>query len=209
MDFDERRKALENAFFHKRDLELLAQLGEREAKAQRRNQLAQATGIQDQTLLDCLDDLKIRPETLEALLLVPLVEIAWADGKMHTRQRQAVLAAAKQAELHLNYDAYRLLESWLDAKPDRRLVVAWKQYVCFLSRRMSPQEMQTLRDDTMDRALFVAEATGGILGFHRVGREERAKLDELSSMLNEVAAAFTCPESKADSAGSTPSELTK
>jgi len=200
MDFEERRKALENAFFHKRDQELLAQLGEREAKSQRKNRLAQATGIQDQAFLDRLDDLKICPETLDALLLVPLVEIAWADGKMHTRQREAVVAAAEHAGLQNKYEAYRLLQSWLDAKPPSQLLVCWRQYVCFLCRRMRPEEMQALRDDTMDRALFVAEAAGGLLGFHRVGRQERAKLDELSSMLSELAAVFSCPQSESLSA---------
>jgi hypothetical protein len=47
-----------------------------------------------------------------------------------------------------------------------------------------------LRDDILDRALFVAEAAGGILGFHKVAREERAKLDELTALLEELAAAF-------------------
>jgi hypothetical protein len=193
-EFERRRKALENAYFHKRDQELMAQMAERQAKAVRTAQLAEATGIQNQSLLDRLDDLQIRPETLGALLLVPLVEIAWADGKMHASQRQAVLSAAKQAGLHKNYDAHHLLESWLDAKPDPQLLPAWKQYVCCLSRRMSAQEMQALQDETMDRALFVAESAGSLFGFHRVTREERIKLDELSAMLNELAAVFNCPE---------------
>lgn len=198
-EFERRRKALEDSYCYKRDQELIERLAQRQAKAERLAGLAQATGIQDQAFLERLGELEIRAETLDALQLVPLVEIAWADGKVHAPQREAVLSAAKQAGLDKNYDAYHLLESWLDARPDETLLLAWKQYLCCLSRRMTAQQMQALQCETMDHALFVAEAAGGFFGFHRVHREERAKLDQLAAMLNEIAAAFTCPESaKAD-----------
>ncbi|TVS20192.1 MAG: hypothetical protein EA424_05250 [Planctomycetaceae bacterium] len=50
--------------------------------------------------------------------------------------------------------------------------------------------LATMRYDMLDRALLVAEAAGGILGFHKVAREERAKLEELGVLLEELTAAF-------------------
>jgi hypothetical protein len=188
--FDERRKALENAFFHKRDEVLLQQFRERMERLDRRTQLAEMTGIQDDSLLDRMVDLDIRPDTLSALMLVPLVEVAWADGRVHAKQRQAVLTAAEQAGLSSHSDAHRLIERWLDSKPEVDLLGTWKAYVQFQSQRMGTAAIQAMRDDILDRALFVAEAAGGILGFHKVAREERAKLDELTALLEELAAAF-------------------
>ena len=83
------------------------------------------------------------------------------------------------------------MRNWLTTKPPGELLDTWKKYVNTLAQRMTRDKLQALRDDTMDRALFVAEAAGGILGFYRVSREERAKLDDLAEMLNEFAAAFT------------------
>jgi hypothetical protein len=185
-----RRAALEDAFFQKQNQGLLAQLQERMAKLDRKAQLAEASGITDDALLDRLVDLQIRPETLTALSLVPLVEVAWAGGKMHPKQRDAVLSAAEQTGLDHHYDSYALLQEWLAVKPDPELMVAWKAYVRCLCQRIGAEATRTLKDDLLDRALLIAEAAGGILGFYRVSREERAKLDELAATLDELSAAF-------------------
>jgi hypothetical protein len=188
--FDERRRALENAFFHKRDSDLLQQLRERMERGEAKTKLAEVTGIRDEALLERLVGLQITPETLDALNLAPLVEIAWADGTVHAKQREAVLTAAEQSGVARASMAGRLLVAWLDAKPGPELLQTWKDYVHCQSQRMGREALEALRDDIMDRALFVAEATGGVFGFHRVARQERAKLDELGDLLEELAAAF-------------------
>ena len=188
--FDERRKALENAFFHKRDEQLLQQFRERMERLDLKAKLVAATGIDDEPLVDRLIDLQIQPETLSALMLFPLIEVAWADGRVHAKQRQAVLIAAERAGLSPASDGHRLLERWLDKKPGPEMLQAWKDYVHYQSQRMGPAAAQTMRDDILDRAWFVAEAAGGIFGFNKVAREERAKLEELTALLEELAAAF-------------------
>jgi hypothetical protein len=188
--FDERRKALENAFFHKRDSDLLQQLRQRMQRLEDKTKLVEATGIQEEGLLERLLDLQITPETLGALMLVPLVEVAWASGTVHGKQREAVMKAAQQSGLTSDSPAHRLLIGWLATRPGPELLSVWKDYVHSQSRRMGRAALDAMRDDIMDRALFVAESAGGILGFHKVAREERAKLEELGVLLEELAAAF-------------------
>ena len=79
---EDRRKARESAYFHNQDKELLRRLAEAEAMKRRRDELFNQTGIEDQELLDRMLDWQIEPEALEVLLLVPLVEIAWANGRV-------------------------------------------------------------------------------------------------------------------------------
>lgn len=188
--FDERRKALENAFFHKRDSDLLQQLRERMQRLEHKTKLAEVTGIQEEGLLERLIDSGITPESLEALMLVPLVEVAWASGTVHSKQREAVMKAAQQSGVAPNSAAHRLLVGWLATRPGPELLSTWKDYVHSQSRRMGRAALEAMRDDIMDRALFVAEATGGILGFHKMAREERAKLEQLGHLLEELAAVF-------------------
>lgn len=188
--FDERRKALENAYFHKQDSALLDQLRERMERLEGKTKLAAATGLQDESLLDRLVALQVEPESLSALRLVPLVEVAWADGTVHLRQREAVLAAADKAGVSPGTLAYETLERWLSSRPSPELLQAWKDYVHVQAQQMDRSALEAMRNDVMDRALFVAEAAGGILGFHKVAREERAMLEKLGALLEELVSAF-------------------
>lgn len=176
----DRRKALENEFFTKQNQELLEQLQAERKAEERRAALAQASGISDEAVLDEIARLELGPETLAALSLVPLVAVAWADGQCEDRERSAVLQAAEQSGLRSGDPAYRLLESWLDARPGQELLEAWKDYVGALGRNLGDRALDALKSDLLERARHVAEAAGGFLGLgNRVSKDEQVVLDEL------------------------------
>jgi hypothetical protein len=100
------------------------------------------------------------------------------------------MKAAQQSGVAADSAAHRLLVGWLTIRPGPELLSTWKDYVHSQSQRMGRAALEAMRDDIMDRALFVAESVGGILGFHKMAREERAKLEELGRLLEELAAAF-------------------
>ena len=79
-------RALEDAFFTKENARLLEQLKEK----QKREALREVVQIKDETFLDRLIELGIGPETVLALTLVPLIAVAWADGTLDSRERDAV-----------------------------------------------------------------------------------------------------------------------
>ena len=89
-----RRNELEETFFSQRDQELMQTLRERIASQERLKALAEVSGITDGELLAQLDQLDVSAETVAALSLVPLVAVAWADGTIDPKERNAVLAAA-------------------------------------------------------------------------------------------------------------------
>ena len=95
----DRRNALEEEFFRRQDAALLAQRRTEEERRAARAALAAASHITDDALLDQLVALGINPNTLTALSLVQLVEVAWADGKVEDAEKQAILAAARAAGL--------------------------------------------------------------------------------------------------------------
>jgi hypothetical protein len=137
-------------------------------------------GIEDPAVLDRLVGLGLTAETVAALSLTPLVEVAWADGKVDKKERAAVLAAAEQYGLERTDVSYLLLEGRLAERPGPELLDTWKRYVGMLNRLLEAQTMTTLRGEMMSRARQVAEASGGILGIgSKISREELAKLDEL------------------------------
>jgi DnaJ-domain-containing protein 1 len=168
-----------DAFFHTEDQRLIAEFRDNMARMELKAQLAEASGLHDDEILDRLVELNVRPDTLAAVSLVPLVVVAWADGSIPARQREAVLAAAEQAGIHRDDEAYRMLEHWLTQKPDSRMLETWKSFIAVNKGRLEPADAERLKQDILGRARQIAEATGGILGIGKISAKERAILAEL------------------------------
>ena len=83
-----RGKALEDVFFAKEAEDLRKARRDEEAAVNRKAELSASSGINDDTVLDQLIALNISSNTLTALSLVPLVEVAWADGSMDEDEAQ-------------------------------------------------------------------------------------------------------------------------
>ncbi len=180
--FSGRSSELEEKFFRERDMQLLLALREKTAAEERRKSLAEASGITHDGLLEKLERLGMTGQTLAALLLSPLIEVAWADGTLHEKERLAVMGALRQQGVENEDPAYRLLEGWLRRKPDPKLLEVWKEYVASLGEVLSEQEKKELRDDLLRRAREVAESAGGILGFgSKISKQEQKILDELAA----------------------------
>jgi hypothetical protein len=176
----DRRKALEEEFFAKHNRQLLQQLRQTTAAGTQKEALAAASGITDAAVLEQLAALGLTSETLAALSLVPLVEVAWADGSLDAKEQSALLTAAEQAGLSKNGASYRLLEEWLRERPSPKLLETWKAYVAILSNTLNDQAKQALKQDLLERARLVAEAAGGFLGLgKRISSAEQAVLTEL------------------------------
>jgi len=183
--FSGRRRELEETFFSERDRELLDALRAEASTKERKTALAEASGIQDEDLLDQLDKLEVRGETLAALSLVPLVFVAWADGVIQKQERKLLMEIAEERSLVQGHAGHDLLERWLEERPDDKLLDVWKQYAVELSKTLSPDAWQALKKDVLDRALAVADAAGGILGFgNRVCKAEQELLKDLENVLS-------------------------
>ncbi len=181
-NFSGRKSELEEQFFLKRDMELLQALRDKSAAKQMKAALAEASGIGDEQLLDRLVELELSGETVAALSLVPLIAVAWADGKIDDKERAAVLAAAEKQGLEKEGPCCKMLDRWLEKKPDASLLEAWKGYVASLVETLDEAAKSTLKTALLGRARAVAAAAGGILGFgNKVSASEQAMLDELEA----------------------------
>jgi hypothetical protein len=142
--------------------------------------LGRATGIDDPALLARLAELGIRPETLAALTLIPLIEAAWADGVMDVKERDAVLAGAATTGIRADSTSYRLLEIWTMERPATALVTAWRDFIGALSEALTDRERANLRKKLIGRGYAVANAAGGLLdATPNISAEERAVLEAL------------------------------
>lgn len=162
--FVDRRKALEEEFFRKQDEKLVQALRTKQEKEALRDALALTGGIVSEALVDTLFEHGVTPKALAALTLVPLVVVAWADGSIEKKEKDAVLQAATSIGVPTDGPGYALLQSWLDAKPPAKLLHAWETYAAALAADLSPVQRERMKADIIERARAVAQAAGGFLG---------------------------------------------
>lgn len=178
----DRERALEEVFFAEQDKALLRRLKEADEKKSKKEALAAASGITDDTVLEKLVGFGVDAATVAALSLAPLVLVAWADGEVDARERAAVLSAAAEVGVEEHGQGRQLLERWLANRPPPHLITAWTDYIRAISPRLNEVDKKQLKSDLLDRAHKVAGAAGGLLGIgsrtSSVEKEMLARLEK-------------------------------
>ncbi len=141
--------------------------------------LQEVSGIRNPDVLNKLIALNVSTALLSSIAVVPLVEVAWADGKIDQDERKAVLIGADKNGVKEGSVDYELLDNWLKHRPPESLLEAWTHYITGLCENMTGLERQTFKKEVLDRARNVARATGGIGGFLKISPEERTVLRKI------------------------------
>lgn len=180
-DLKSRGQAMENLFFENRDQELLNKLRAEMEGQGTQESLKAASGISDADALKALTDQGVTAESLSALSLIPLVTVAWSDGSLDGKEKEAILKAAQSSGVETGTGSYSLLESWLASKPDAGLLDAWKGYVLALKEQLDETALAQVKSSILNRSQNVAEAAGGFLGLGSVSESEKKALSDLEA----------------------------
>jgi hypothetical protein len=179
---DSRRRNLESAFFSSRDATLIEQLRLMEKMKESKHALRKVSNIKNEAVLEKLVSLDVRPETLVSLALVPLIEIAWADGTIDMKEREAMLKAVVDAGFDKGSINYTVIESWMTHRPPAKLLSAWLHYTQGLCESLSEEEKKNFCKKIVDRATAIAESSGGFLGLgNKISKAEQRVIDTLKS----------------------------
>ena len=175
----DRGRSLEEQFFAREDQRVMEKLKQLKAAEASRDALAKASGITQPEILDKLMALGIGAETVAALALVPLVEVAWADGTLDAKERRAVI---ERASVPSGSPEATMLEAWLDRRPDPKLLTAWTHLVQGMTAQLDAPGRERLKTGLLERARAVAGASGGVLGVGaKVSRPEGEMLAKLEA----------------------------
>ena len=149
--------------------------------------LAEASGIDNEPLLQRIAGFGIRADTLAALTLVPLIEIAWADDVMDPREREAILDGAVSTGIGEGSASYTLLRLWMDERPSPDMFKVWREFVAALCAELGPDEVQHFAEKLFSRSKGVAEAAGSPFDFgNNISRVEAAVLKQLDETFQPV-----------------------
>jgi hypothetical protein len=176
--FQARARALEAAFFRKRDAELLARMRSQLAEMEEREKVAHVSGILDEQLLLDLVRMGVTAETLLAMRFVPMVAVAWSDDVVSAEEQAAILKSVEAEDIAPGSPAYQLLRDWLERRPDEAVIAAWKAYISELARIMPAESLEKLRQRTESLCYQVAKASGGFLGIGSISHAEQTAIDE-------------------------------
>ncbi len=174
-------RSLEDAFFLERDRILVERRAQLHRMARTRDVLADVSGIKDPSVLDQLLRSNVSPEAVAALAVVPLIEVAWADGHVDDKEREVVLAHARKQGIQEGSIEGDLLDRWLGQRPGPELLDAWGHYVEAICSAMDPSARARLRDELLQDVRAAAEASGGLFGLGAVSAKERAVLEQLEA----------------------------
>ncbi len=127
-----------------------------------------------------LREVGLPPDAVMAVALLPLAEVAWSDGSVEPRERQALLDAAQAVGMDGDGAAIERLEHFLAERPSRELMRLWEDTVREVCRVLSVEGRLRLERELMGGAHRLAQAAGGFLGLASVSRHEDEALTRLA-----------------------------
>jgi hypothetical protein len=176
----ERGRALEDDYFRKKDRELIDKMRQASAAEAARRELSEKSGLQDPEMLKELQALGFTPETVALLPLVPLVQMAWAEGGVSDAERKLILQLARSRGIEEGGAADRQLAVWLSSPPDPHVFASASRLIRATLDAGASGALPVTADDLVKYCEQIAAASGGMFGIHRISSDERALLNTIA-----------------------------
>ena len=186
--FKDRARGEESDHFRREDAKLIEKMRERARLSEIAAALAAKLRVDDAELLRRIADLGLDSNTGAAILLAPLLQVAWADGDVSGPERRVVLDLAAARGVTTGTPAYQKLLEWLDTRPADALFEAATEVMRVGFDLLPPAERDERIKGLVAACRKVAEASGGGLGrllgmTDGVSGEEHLVLDAIATKL--------------------------
>jgi len=178
--FGDRRRSREEEYFRRQEKELIEKLQQRGREEATRRRMAERTGVADEEMLRDLQALGYTPETVMLLHLVPLLQMAWAEGSVSDRERDLIVEAARARGIDKDSPADQQLSAWLASRPSDELFEKTLRAIGAILQARPSEEREANQLDLLSRLTAIASASGGILGFGKVSPQEQQVLARVS-----------------------------
>jgi hypothetical protein len=184
--FAQREHWLEEEYFGRKNQELIQKLRERREREDDRRKMAEMLGVDDQDVLEALQDLGYSSETINLLHIVPLVEVAWAEGGVADRERKMIFKIAEARGIQPDSVAHEMLSHWLENKPSERFFDNSLRAIRVLFDLLPEEQRQAGRRDLIAYCSQIASAvTSGIFGRGGINDEERELIARIATEIGQ------------------------
>jgi len=182
----DRARGLEEEYFRRKEQELITKMREKAAAEAAQQQIGAKTGVADAQLLADLHDLGYTADTISLLHVVPLVQMAWAEGHVSMRERDLIVEAARARGIEAGSAADRMLAGWLADRPSDELFTTTVRAIRAMIESRPEAEREASRKDLVSYLTSIASASGGVLGWGAVSDQERAVLTRITQELSKA-----------------------
>lgn len=128
------------------------------------------------------------PNFEKLLPLVPLIKVAWAEGRITNRERKIVFAAARRLGIAPGTDSFQTLNDWLELHPTDDFYNESFEYLKSSWEHLNAEDKTLRRLDILSDCALIAEASGGTSKFPaggaRICDEELAAVKQIAEELN-------------------------
>jgi hypothetical protein len=157
----ERGRGEEADHFRREDAKLVDKMRERARLGEIANALAAKLRIDEPELLRRVSDLGLDQDTGAAILLAPLVQVAWAEGRVTEAERTIVLELAASRGVTPGMPAHDKLLEWLRQRPsDALFETAMEVMRAGFSVLPAPERDERIKS-LVASCRRIAEASGG------------------------------------------------
>ncbi len=163
----EDRLSHEEEYFMQEEQRLLAKMREQARLEKERQEMSGAAGISDEEILQGLQRLGFDAETVSLAHLVPLLQVAWAEGNVTKQERATILAEAVERGVKQDSIAYERLHQWLRYCPTDEFFSGTLGVLRSILATMPEEEGASLRQELVEKCLRVAASSGGFFGLGR------------------------------------------
>lgn len=122
-------------------------------------------------------------ESAALLQIVPLVQVAWADGEVTPRERARVLRMARLQGIDERDPAFPTLERWLAEPPSDGFFRQALEAIRSLLLHFRGERRMAERQGLLAYCTEIAEASRGIFRLRRISDEEQAELELIAAEL--------------------------
>ena len=182
----DRRRKEEEEYFRKQEQLLIDKLRQRAREEATRRDMAERTGVADQEILRDLEALGYTPDTVMLLHLVPLLQVAWAEGGVSERERALIIEAARARGIEPGSSADQQLAAWLATPPATEFFDKTLRVIGAILQALPPGERDGGMRDLLSYSTAIASASGGILGFGKVSQAEQRVLARITEELQQA-----------------------
>jgi len=149
------RKAHEEEFFRKQNLENIKKMKNQKDMA--------GSGIKDPELAEKLSQAGFNGDSVRALFIIPLIEVAWVDWTIQPEERATIMGLMEKRGIEKDSAAHKLVIKWLAEKPEDAAYKQGWDLIKPIVDEASKLDTETI-DWVLEACSKVAESTGGLFG---------------------------------------------
>ncbi len=181
----DRGRSLEDEYFWKKDRELIERLEREAADARVREGLERASGLHEPEAIQELHDLGFTPETVTLLPIVPILQVAWAEGGIRAAERDLLVAFARSRGIEEGSAADRQLTAWMTTRPPEAVFTGAGRLIRAMLESGTAPGSNLTAEALVAYCERIAASSGGVFGLGRISAEERTLLSRVAADLTE------------------------